>query len=307
MIGASKQMGSFWNSDMAYSLRQSKLTIVAIVVLAIAVFFSFFAPWFTPHDPSNLGALNLSDSLLPPAWINGGEQTYFLGTDDQGRDVLSAILYGTRISLIVGVVSVLLSMAIGIALGLLSGYVGGKLDAFIMSVADVQLSFPSILIALLIDGVARTALPKGVLENVSYLVVILAIALSGWVKYARMVRSLTMVEKNKEYVQAAYVIGVHPVKVMLTHVLPNVTGTVFVLATLHIGLAIMIEATLSFLGMGMPSTSPSLGTLISTGNQFLFSGEWWISMFPGAVLVMLILAVNLLGDWLRDFYNPKLQ
>ncbi len=307
MMGVGEKIGKLWDSDMAYSLRASRLTLAALAVLVLGCLLAFLAPWLAPHEPSNLGALNLSDSLLPPAWMDGGQASYFLGTDDQGRDVFSAILYGTRISLIVGVISVLLSMAIGISLGLVSGYLGGKVDALIMGLADVQLSFPSILIALLIDGVARTVLAKVMHENISYLVVILAISLSGWVTYARVVRGLTLLEKNKEYVQAAHVIGVHPFKVMLTHVLPNVTGTVFVLATLHIGSAVMIEATLSFLGMGMPPSSPSLGTLISTGNKFLFSGEWWIFVFPGLVLVALILAVNLLGDWLRDFFNPKLQ
>ena len=295
------------DSDVFYSFRRSPLTIVAAVTTLACVVAAVFAGWLAPHNPFDLKTLNLLDAFTPPAWAERGNPAYLLGTDDQGRDVLSAIMYGSRVSLMVGFFAVMLAMTIGIALGLLSGYVGGKVDAFIMRVADVQLSFPAILIALLIDGVARVALPREAHDTAALYVLVLAIAASGWVQYARTVRGSTLVERNKEYVQAARVIGRHPVAIMFSHVLPNVMGPVLVLATLHIGTAIITEATLSFLGVGVPPTQPSLGTLIRIGNDFLFSGEWWITVFPGAWLVVMVLAMNLLGDWLRDALNPKLR
>ncbi len=297
----------FFDGDVFYSFRRSPLTIVAAVVTLVCVVSAVFAGWVAPHNPFDLKTLNLLDAFTPPAWTERGNPAFLLGTDDQGRDVLSAIMYGSRVSLMVGFFAVILAMAIGIALGLISGYVGGKVDAFIMRVADVQLSFPAILIALLIDGVARAALPKESHDTLALYVLVLAIAASGWVQYARTVRGSTLVERNKEYVQAARVIGRHPVAIMFSHVLPNVLGPVLVLATLHIATAIITEATLSFLGVGVPPTQPSLGTLIRIGNDFLFSGEWWITVFPGAWLVIMVLAMNLLGDWLRDALNPKLR
>ena len=240
-------------------------------------------------------------------WIEGGDPRFLLGTDDQGRDMLSTIMYGARISLGVGFASVIFAMVIGISLGLISGYMGGITDAIIMRVADIQLSFPAILLALLIDGVARSLLPRDMHDEVALYVLVFAIGISGWVQYARTVRGSTMVEKNKEYVQAAHVMGIPPTLIMLRHVLPNAMGPVLVIATIHLAVAIITEATLSFLGVGVPPTSPSLGTLIRVGNDFLFSGEWWITIFPGAALAILVLAVNLLGDWLRDALNPKLR
>ncbi len=295
------------DSDIFYSFRRSPLTIVAAATTLACVVAAVFAGWLAPHNPFDLKTLDLLDAFTPPAWAERGNPAYLLGTDDQGRDVLSAIMYGSRVSLMVGFFAVMLAMTIGIALGLLSGYVGGKVDAFIMRVADVQLSFPAILIALLIDGVARVALPRESHDTAALYVLVLAIAASGWVQYARTVRGSTLVERNKEYVQAARVIGRHPLAIMFSHVLPNVMGPVLVLATLHIGTAIITEATLSFLGVGVPPTQPSLGTLIRIGNDFLFSGEWWITVFPGAWLVIMVLAMNLLGDWLRDALNPKLR
>jgi len=268
---------------------------------------ALLAPWIAPHNPFDLRTLDLKDALLPPAWQDGGQAGYAVGTDDQGRDVLSAIMFGARISLLVGLASVALAVVTGVALGLVAGYVGGRVDAFIMRVADVQLSFPAILIALLIDGVARAALPRDVHADAALLVLVLAIGLSNWVQYARTVRGSTMVEKNKEYIQAARVIGVSALGVMRRHLLPNVLGPVLVLATINIATAIITEATLSFLGVGVPPTQPSLGTLIRVGNDFLFSGEWWITIFPGVALVVMVLSINLLGDWLRDALNPKLR
>ena len=297
----------FFDGDIWWSFKHNKLVMAAFVIAVICVFASAFAPLVAPHNPFDLKTLNLLDAFTPPAWTANGKSQFLLGTDDQGRDVLSTIMYGSRVSLLVGICAVLLAMAIGITLGLISGYVGGSVDAFIMRVADIQLSFPAILIALLIDGVARVALPKGMHDQLAVYVLIFAIAASGWVQYARTVRGSTLVARNKEYVQAARVIGRKPLSIMFSHVLPNVLGPVLVLATLHVGTAIITEATLSFLGVGVPPTQPSLGTLIRIGNDFLFSGEWWITVFPGLALVMLVLSINVLGDWLRDALNPKLR
>jgi peptide/nickel transport system permease protein len=295
-----------WDSDVAYSFRHSPYAIVAAAVFLVSVGSAVFAPWVAPHNPFDLSQLDLSNSLKPPAWLAGGDPAFPLGTDDQGRDILSTIMFGARVSLLVGICSVLLSMAIGVSLGLVAGYVGGKADAFIMRVADVQLSFPAILIALLVDGVARALLP-GAHESMAFYVLVLSIGVSGWVQYARTVRGSTFVEKGKEYVQAARLFGIHPLAIMARHVLPNVVGPVLVIATIHIATAIITEATLSFLGVGVPPTQPSLGTLIRIGNDFLFSGEWWVTLFPGVALVVMVLAINLLGDWLRDALNPRLR
>jgi peptide/nickel transport system permease protein len=296
-----------WEHDLAWSFRRSPVTILAALLTLVCVGSALFAPWVAPHNPFDSATLNLSDGFTPPAWTDKGSTKYLLGTDDQGRDLLSTIMYGARISLGVGLAAVLFSATLGVSLGLLSGYLGGRLDAFIMRVADIQLSFPAILIALLIDGMTRIALPRDMHDQLAVYVLVLAIGVSGWVQYARTVRGSTLVEKNKEYVQAARVIGRHPLAILLHHVLPNVTGPVLVIATIHIATAIITEATLSFLGVGVPPTQPSLGTLIRVGNDFLFSGEWWITVFPGLALIVLVLSVNLLGDWLRDALNPKLR
>lgn len=294
------------DSDIWYSFRTSPVAIVAAVIAAVCIFCAVFADFVAPYNPYDLASLELSDSELPPMWMEGGSSKYIFGTDTQGRDILSALMYGARVSLFVGVASVLLSVLIGVSLGLLSGFLGGKVDAFIMRVCDVMLSFPAILVALLIDGAGRAIFPNAH-ASLAFTVLILAIALTGWVQYARTVRGSTMVERNKEYVQAARVIGVTPFRIMRKHVLPNVMGPVLVLATIQVATAIITEATLSFLGVGVPPTSPSLGTLIRIGNDFLFSGQWWITIFPGAMLVLIALSVNLLGDWLRDALNPRLR
>ena len=300
-------MRGVWDHDLAWSFRRSPVTMLAAFLTFVCVGGAVFAPWLAPHDPFNSGTLNLTEGFTPPAWIATGHAKFLLGTDDQGRDMLSTIMYGARISLAVGVASVLFSMLLGVGLGLLSGYAGGRIDAFIMRVADIQLSFPAILVALLIDGVARIVLPREAHDEIAVYVLVIAIGVSGWVQYARTVRGSTLVERNKEYVQAARVIGRSQVSIMLRHVLPNVMGPVLVIATIHIATAIITEATLSFLGVGVPATKPSLGTLIRVGNDFLLSGEWWITLFPGIALVVLVLSVNLLGDWLRDALNPKLR
>ncbi len=298
----------FFDGDLWYSFRTSPVAIGAALALAVSVVGAVFAPWLAPHHPFDLATLDLNESLRPPWWLESGSGRFPLGTDDQGRDVLSTLMYGSRISILVGLASVMLAMVLGVGLGLLSGYVGGRLDAFIMRVADVQLSFPAILIALLIDGIARAMLPRDAHSDSLALVVLVgSIGLANWVQYARTVRGSTLVEKSKEYVQAARVIGVGPLRIMWQHVLPNVLGPVLVIATVNLATAIILEATLSFLGIGVPPTSPSLGTMINAGNGFLYSGEWWLVVFPGLALLLLCMSVNLLGDWLRDALNPRLR
>jgi peptide/nickel transport system permease protein len=294
----------WYDSDVAHSFRTSPVAVIAAVIAAVCVFCAVFAGWVAPHNPFDLSTLELSDSRLPPAWSAEGTSKYLLGTDDQGRDILSALIYGTRISLIVGLAAVALSLLIGVGLGLLAGATGGWVDGLLMRVCDVVSSFPAIL-----AGVARAIYPDAS-EGMAFGVLILAIAFAGsngWVQYARTVRASTMVERSKEYVQAARVTGVPPARIMVKHILPNVTGPVTVLATIQVATAIITEATLSFLGVGAPPTSPSLGTLIRVGNDYLFSGEWWITVFPGIMLVLIALSVNLLGDWLRDALNPRLR
>jgi peptide/nickel transport system permease protein len=301
-----KTLARWLDSDVGYSFRTSPVAMGAALIALACLFCAVFAGWVSPHNPFDLATLELGDARLPPAWSEAGSSKYLLGTDDQGRDILSAVIYGARISLIVGIVSVLLSITVGVVLGLLAGFLGGWLDSFLMRLCDVMLSFPPILVALLIAGVGRALFPNAH-ESLAFGVLIISISLTGWVQYARTVRGSTMVERNKEYVQAARVTGVAPLRIMLRHVLPNVMGPVMVLATIQVATAIITEATLSFLGVGVPPTSPSLGTLISIGNQYLFSGEWWITVFPGLMLVLIALSVNLLGDWLRDALNPRLR
>ena len=295
-----------WHSDVGYSFRTSPVAIGAALVALICIFCSVFAGFVAPHNPFDLVTLELSDARLPPAWSTEGSTKYLLGTDDQGRDILSALMYGARISLAVGFASVVLSVFIGVGLGLLAGFYGGWIDSTLMRLCDVMLSFPAILVALLIAGVGRALFPNAQ-DSLALGVLIVSITLTGWVQYARTVRGSTMVERNKEYVQAARVTGVAPLRIMRRHVLPNVMGPVMVLATIQVATAIITEATLSFLGVGAPPTSPSLGTLIRIGNDYLFSGEWWITVFPGLMLVFIALSVNLLGDWLRDATNPRLR
>ena len=297
-----------WESDLAWSFRQAPLVMVAALMTTVIVLAAVLAPLIAPHDPFNPATLNLMDGFTPPMTPNAmSGQVYLLGTDNQGRDILSTILYGARISLFVGFSAVLFAMVLGIFVGLVSAWRGGWIDSTLMRVADIQLSFPSILIALLIFGVARSLIPVAYREQMAIWVLIVAIGLSDWVQFARVVRGAALVEKSKEYVQAAQAIGVRPSRIVLTHILPNVMGPVLVIATIGLALAIIAEATLSFLGVGVPPTQPSLGTLIRIGQGFLFSGEWWIILFPSLTLLALALSVNLLGDWLRDALNPKLK
>ena len=302
-----QSMFGFLNSDLVYSFRKSRVTVIATIVTLVIILSSVFAPLIAPHDPFDVATLSLLDSELPPSWAEGGDPRFLLGTDNQGRDVFSVILYGSRISLAVGFISVALAMVFGIVFGLLSGYFGGLIDTVFMRIADVMLSFPTILVALLVSGIVRGLLPREMHDNAALVVLIFAIAVTTWVQYARTVRGSTMVERGREYVMAARLVGRSPFAIIFRHVLPNVLGPVLVIATINLAMAILIEATLSFLGVGMPPTNPSLGTLIRVGNEFLFSGIWWVVIFPSLTLVVLVLAVNLLGDWLRDALNPKLR
>ena len=296
-----------FDSDLWYSFSRSPVAVLSAVVALLCIGGAVLAPWVAPQNPFDLASLNLSDAFKPPAWSPEGDAAFPLGSDDQGRDVFSAIMHGARVSLLVGVCAVLFSTLVGVAVGLTAGYLGGTADALLMRIADIQLTFPSILVALLVDGVVRAALPRETHDQIALFVVIFAIGISNWPQFARTVRGSTLVERNKEYVLAARVIGLSRLRIMLTHVLPNVLGPVLVIATLNLGFAILAEATLSFLGVGVPPTQPSLGTLIRIGNDFLFSGEWWITIFPGLALIAMVLSVNLLGDWLRDALNPKLR
>jgi peptide/nickel transport system permease protein len=297
-----------WDSDIAYSFRTSPVAVFAAVLALVMVVSAIAAPLIAPYDPFDPASLDLMDGFTRPMQPNEiSGKVFWLGSDGQGRDIFSAILYGSRVSLLVGAASVIFSLVLGVGLGLVAGYVGGRTEALIMRVADIQLSFPAILVALLVFGVARGLIPPAAQEQATLWVLVVAIGLSNWAQYARTVRGSTLVEKNKVYVDAARLIGLKAMPVMLRHVLPNVMGPVLVIATINLALAIIEEATLSFLGVGMPPTQPSLGTLIRFGQQFLFSGEWWILFFPALALVLLALAINLLGDWLRDALNPKLR
>jgi peptide/nickel transport system permease protein len=300
-------LGRFLDSDFAYSFRHSPVAIISTLAVLVCIVGSVGAPWLAPYNPFNLASLSLMDSLQPPAFMADGTAAHVLGTDDQGRDVLSAIMYGTQISLLIGFLSILFSLVVGITVGLIAGYMGGIVDTVLMRVTDVQLTFPSILIALLVDGVAHVVLPRAVVDQMQIYILVFAIGIARWPQFARTVRGSTLVERGREYVMAARVIGLSSPRIMVSHILPNVLGPVLVIATLNLGLAVLDEATLSFLGVGLPVTQPSLGTLIRIGNDFLFSGEWWITLFPGIMLAVMVLAINLLGDWLRDALNPRLR
>jgi peptide/nickel transport system permease protein len=281
--------------------------MIAAFVTVVALLAAFAAPWLAPYDPFDPSQISLWDGKLPPAWVEGGSSAYLLGTDNQGRDMFSTILYGGRLSIIVGFVAVFLGMLLGVTMGVISGFFGGKVDAVIMRIADVQLTIPGILLAILINGIGRAILPLDMREDFAIYVVIIAIGLTDWPQFARVARGATMVEAQKEYVQSARVIGLPGWLIMIRHILPNTLRPILVIATIGLALAVIAEATLSFLGQGIPPTTPSLGTLIRVGNEYLFSGLWWITLFPAITLVVLVFAVNLLGDWMRDALNPKLR
>ena len=308
MISEKRFLRRFQESDFLHDFKRSPVTIVSFAVVVVLFLLAVFAELVAPTNPFDVGSLNLMNGFTPPMQPNAFTGEVFpLGTDDQGRDLLSAIIFGLRVSLFVGLTAVILAMVLGVSLGLIAGYRGGWVDSLIMRAADIQVTFPSILIAMLIFGVARGLLPPSMRDELAISVLIISIGLSEWVPFARTVRGTTLVEKEKEYVQAARLIGLSSGQIMLRHILPNVLSPVLVIATITLALAIIAEATLSFLGVGAPPTEPSLGTLIRIGQDFLFSGEWWILIFPAATLLALALSVNLLGDWLRDILNPRLK
>ena len=307
MAASASALSRFLASDVGYSFRRSPVAMLAFVLLAVLMITAFLAPWISPQDPHDLKQIFIDKAELPPIWSRDGEWPFILGTDPQGRDVLSAILYGTRISLLIGLASVVVSMLIGVTIGLAAGFIGGWVDNLLMRVADTVLSIPTLLVAILVSAIFRGLLPPAMRDPFSAIILVLAISLTAWVQYARTVRASTMVERRKEYVLAARIIGVAPSRIMRKHILPNTLTPVLVTATLNLGLAILSEATLSFLGVGMPITQPSLGTLIRIGNQYLFSGSWWLVVFPAVHLGLIVLSVNLLGDWMRDALNPKLR
>lgn len=299
-------MTRFLRSDLVYDFLRSPATILAFIIAVVIIGGAFAAPWIATSNPYDLASFSLMDGLLPPFW-QGGDPRFPLGTDDQGRDMVSSILYGARLSLLIGLMAMAIATVLGVGLGLAAGYFGGRFDAIVMRIADVQLALPAILTALLIDGISRGLLPAAMQQDLRVAVLTLAIALSLWVNFARTARASVFVEKNKDYVQAAIIMGQHPLRVMLRHILPNIMGPLLVIMTVDLASAILLEATLSFLGIGLPADSPSLGTLIRIGMQFLLSGEWWILWVPTIFLVCLVVSINVLGDFLRDVFNPRLR
>ena len=298
---------TFIENELLYLFTRSRVAQLAAIVSIVLMGAAAFASVIAPTDPYDLTSFDLLDSLLPPSFSDGGDARFIIGTDDQGRDLLSAILYGTRLSLTVGLLSIAFASILGVTLGLMAGYLGGRFDAIVMRIADVQLSLPAILTALLVDGIARGILPQQRHDDLMLVVLTVAIGLSLWVNFARTARASAFVEKNKEYVQATQIMGMHPLRIMFVQILPNILGPVMVILTVDLAVAVLLEATLSFLGVGVPPNQPSLGTLIRIGTEYLFSGEWWIVMFPSLTLIILIVSVNVLGDFLRDALNPRLR
>ena len=298
---------NFLDTDIGYSFSKSKVAIVSSIIFFAIMFTSIFAVVIAPYNPFDPKNVSLMDAFTPPIWTIGGSVEFILGTDQQGRDMLSTIIYGSQISLIVGFASIIFAMILGVFLGVTAGYLGGRYEIIVMRFTDVQLTIPSILMALLVDGIARGFINKSLHDDMAIYVLILAIGISEWPQFARITRAATLVEKNKEYVLAGRIIGLSDIVIMIKHILPNILRPILVISTIGLSQAIITESTLSFLGVGFPPTNPSLGTLIRFGNNFLFSGEWWITFFPAIFLVVLAFSINLLGDWMRDTLNPKLK
>ena len=305
MIG--KMINKIYDTDIGYSFFNSKIAIISSSIFLIIFLCSFLAEIVAPYDPFDPLNISLMDAFIPPVWSEGGNANFFLGTDQQGRDMFSTMIYGSRISLIVGFSSIIFAMILGVSLGITAGYIGGRYETIVMRLTDVQLTIPSILMALLVDGIARAIISKSMHDEMAIYVLIFAIGISEWPQFARVTRASTLVEKNKEYISASKIIGLSNILIMFKHILPNILRPILVIAKIGLALAIITESTLSFLGVGIPPTTPSLGTLIRFGNNFLFSGEWWITFFPAIFLVVLALSINLLGDWMRDALNPKLK
>lgn len=306
MDAATSLFQRFLDSDFFYHFKRDKIAIISSIIFFIFIIFAFFSPLIAPFDPYDLKILDIMDSELPPVWQQGSDSRFLLGTDDQGRDLWSTILYGMRVSLMIGILAVLLQGVIGITVGLVSGYVGGRTDSILMRIADVQLSFSTLMVAIIILAIVQSAFGSAAFNQWAMLILILIIGLAEWPQIARTVRSSVLAEKEKEYVDAAKVMGFGSIRIMFKHILPNCLSPIFVISTVQIANAIITEASLSFLGLGMPVTEPSLGSLISIGKQYLFSGSWWITLIPGGFLIVLVIVINLLGDFLRDTFNPKL-
>ena len=302
-----KTFNKIYDTDIGYSFFNSKIAVISSSVFFIIFLCSFFAGIVAPYNPFDPASVSLMDAFTPPVWSEGGSASFFLGTDQQGRDMFSTMIYGSRISLIVGFASILFAMILGVFLGVTAGYIGGRYEIIAMRITDIQLTIPTILMALLVDGIARAVISRSMHDEMAIYVLIFAIGISEWPQFARVTRASTLVEKNKEYVAASKIIGLSSIYIMFKHILPNILRPVLVIATIGLALAIIAESTLSFLGVGVPPTTPSLGTLIRFGNNFLFSGEWWITFFPAIFLIILALSINLLGDWMRDALNPKLK
>jgi len=294
-------------NEFVYLFLNNRVAQLAAILAILCIGGAALAPLVAPTDPYDLASIDIMDSLVPPAWSESGDARFFLGTDDQGRDLFSAILYGTRLSLLVGFLSIGFASIVGVTIGLLAGYYGGRFDAIVMRIADIQLSLPAILTALLIDGIARGILPRDKHDDLMIIVLTVAIGLSLWVNFARTVRASTMVERSKEYVQSCEIMGMRPWRILLVHILPNILGPILVILTVDLAVAVLLEATLSYLGVGVPPNQTSLGTLIRIGTEYMFSGEWWIVIFPSVMLITMVISINLLGDFLRDAFNPRLR
>lgn len=305
-IATPSRLSQIWQSNMMYSFRRNPLAIVSFVIFMVIAVLAFFAPLIAPFDPYDPASIDIMNSEMPPFWVAGADPAFSLGTDDQGRDLWSTILYGTRLSLIIGVCAVALQAFLGIIIGLTAGYVGGRVDSILMRLADIQLSFSTLMVAIIFLAVTQAMFGSETFNRYAIYFLIVVIGVAEWPQYARTVRATVLAEKKKEYVDSARVLGFGPIRIMFRHILPNSLSPIFVISTVQVANAIISEASLSFLGLGMPPSQPSLGSLISSGFDYIFSGSWWITAIPGVVLVVLVLVVNLLGDWMRDVLNPKL-
>ena len=301
-----KTLSNIKKSAFWYNFSRDKLAVTCSIIIAVLFASAALAPWIAPHTPYDLETLDIMNSTLAPIWQEESDPSFIFGTDSQGRDMLSTILYGMRISLIIGFAAVAFQAVIGITLGLLAGYYGGRIDNFLMRIADVQLSFSTMMVAIIILAIFQKTFGTELYSQLALFILIIVIGIAEWPKFARTIRSSVLAEKKKEYVEASKVMGVPTWRIMFIHILPNCLSPILVIGTVQIAEAIVTEAALSFLGLGMPVDKPSLGSLISSGFEYIFSGAWWITMIPGVVLVVLVLSVNLLGDWLRDYFNPKI-
>ncbi|HIF9151128.1 TPA: ABC transporter permease [Photobacterium damselae] len=296
----------FKQSDFLYFFRKDKVAMVSFAIFMAFATMAVFAPFIAPTNPYDLSSIDIMDAELPPSWMDEGVERFTLGTDDQGRDIFSTILYGSRLSLTIGLLAVGLQLILGVIIGLSAGYFGGRIDNFLMRIADVQLSFSTMMVAIIISAIFRTALGSELYAQYAVVMLVVIIGIAEWPQYARTIRASVLAEKKKEYVEAAKVMGFRSPRIMFRHILPNCLSPILVISTVQVANAIMSEAALSFLGLGLPVDQPSLGSLISIGFNYIFSGAWWITAFPGLVLVVLVLVINLLGDWLRDVFNPKI-